>query len=165
MPLRSIKLADVHDSAGRSRNMAAIRGRDTKPELVLRRGLHALGLRYRLHSRNLPGRPDLVFPKFGAVLFVNGCFWHGHGCELFRWPKTREMFWRDKIEANIVRDHGALTALRKAGWRTGVVWECAIKGKGRHEPAKVTAAVADWLLSDESNLDLSGRKKGSKIGG
>lgn len=136
--------------------MAAIRGRDTKPELVLRRGLHALGFRYRLHSKHLPGRPDLVFPKFEAVLFVNGCFWHGHGCDLFRWPKTREAFWRDKIRANITRDQRALTALQDAGWRTGIVWECAIKGRGRIEPAALIAAVANWLRSGENILDLGG---------
>ena len=140
--------------------MAAIRSRDTKPELVLRRGLHALGLRYRLHSRNLPGRPDMVFPKFRAVLFVNGCFWHGHDCHLFRWPKTREEFWRDKIGANVARDRAALTALREAGWRTGGVWECALKGPGRHEHEAVIAAVADWLHSADSNLDVAGRNKG-----
>jgi len=134
--------------------MAAIRSRDTKPELVLRRGLHALGFRYRLHGRNLPGRPDLVFPKFQAVLFVNGCFWHGHSCDLFRWPKTREAFWRDKIGANIIRDQRAITALQNAGWRTGIVWECAIKGRGRLEPAALIAAVANWLRSGESILDL-----------
>jgi DNA mismatch endonuclease, patch repair protein len=136
--------------------MAAIRGRDTKPELVLRRGLHALGFRYRLHGGNLPGRPDMVFPKFQAVLFVNGCFWHGHGCDLFRWPKTREAFWRDKIGANITRDQRAITALQDAGWRTGIVWECAIKGRGRLEPAVLIAAVANWLRSGETILNLGG---------
>lgn len=145
--------------------MAAIRGRDTKPELVVRRGLHALGFRYRLHSRNLPGRPDMVFPKFRAVLFVNGCFWHGHGCDLFRWPKTREEFWRAKIGANMARDQAALAALREAGWRTGVVWECALKGLGRHEPAEMITTVAEWLHSGESSLDLTGRNAGSETGG
>ncbi len=136
--------------------MAAIRRRDTKPELVLRRGLHALGFRYRLHGGNLPGRPDMVFPKFQAVLFVNGCFWHGHDCDLFRWPKTREAFWRDKIGANIDRDQRAIIALQEAEWRTGVVWECAIKGRGRLEPAALIAAVANWLRSGETILELGG---------
>lgn len=145
--------------------MAAIRSRDTKPELVLRRGLHALGFRYRLHGRNLPGRPDLVFPKFRAVLFVNGCFWHGHGCDLFRWPKTREAFWRGKIGANVARDQSALAVLRETGWRTGVVWECAMKGRGRHDPVAMIAAVADWLRSGESSLDLAGRSAASENGG
>ncbi len=144
--------------------MAAIRGRDTKPELVLRRSLHAMGFRYRLHSRNLPGRPDMVFPRFRAVLFVNGCFWHGHGCDLFHWPKTREEFWRDKIGANIARDRAALAALREARWRTGVVWECAMKGQGRQDPAEMIATVADWLHSGESSLDLTGYDTGSETG-
>lgn len=144
--------------------MAAIRGRDTKPELVLRRNLHALGFRFRLHSKHLPGRPDMVFPKFQAVLFVNGCFWHGHGCDLFRWPKTREAFWRDKIGANVARDQRALTALQGAGWRTGVVWECAIKGRSRLEPAAMITAVANWLHSDDSILDLAGHRTATDQG-
>lgn len=142
--------------------MAAIRGRNTKPELVVRQGLHALGFRYRLHDRQLPGRPDLVFAKYGAVLFVNGCFWHGHSCDLFRWPKTREEFWRAKIGGNVARDEAATSALRQAGWRTGVVWECALKGPGRLAAKEAIAAVADWLRSKENALDLCGHSAGER---
>jgi DNA mismatch endonuclease (patch repair protein) len=136
--------------------MAAIRSQDTKPELVLRRGLHALGFRFRLHSRHLPGRPDMVFAKYRAVIFVNGCFWHGHDCDLFRWPATREAFWRNKIGATVARDHAARTSLSEAGWRTATVWECTMKGRGRHDPATMIAAVANWLRSGEGNLELTG---------
>ena len=105
------ELVDVHDKATRSRNMAAIRGSDTKPEMMIRRGLHARGFRFRLHDRKLPGRPDLIFPRHRAVLFVHGCFWHGHGCHLFKWPSTREDFWRQKIGANVARDETSKEAL------------------------------------------------------
>lgn len=123
--------------------MAAIRAANTKPELLIRRSLHALGFRYRLNDRRLPGRPDLVFPRRAAVLFVNGCFWHGHECALFRWPATRPDFWRDKIEGNVRRDVRAEDALIASGWRVGIVWECALKGRG-HPPLH---AVIDSLTA------------------
>ena len=93
--------------------------------MIIRRGLHARGFRYRLHERRLPGRPDLILPKYHAVIFVNGCFWHGHECALFKWPKTREEFWREKIGSNIARDKASSEALNGAGWRIAVVWERA----------------------------------------
>ena len=105
--------------------MAAIRGKDTKPELLIRRGLHAKGFRYRLQGRGLPGRPDLVLPKHHAVIFVHGCFWHRHDCPLFRWPQTRQEFWREKIDGNARRDANAIGLLLDTGWRVGIVWECA----------------------------------------
>ena len=138
-------MPDVHDAAARSRNMAAVRGKDTKPELLIRRGLHARGLRFRLHARELPGRPDLVFPKHRAVLFVHGCFWHGHDCSLFQLPGTRREFWKAKIEGNRARDEKALAALRALVWRTGVVWECALRGRDRREPEEVFSACEAWI--------------------
>lgn len=150
-------MADVHDSKTRSRNMAAIRGKDTKPELIIRRGLHAKGFRYRLHNRELPGRPDIVFPKYNAAVFVNGCFWHGHDCPLFKWPKTREDFWRDKISGNVERDRRNLAELRSKGWRYAVVWECALKGKGKLSAGEVIDAIADWLSSDAITLEIRGK--------
>ena len=119
---------DVVDAATRSRMMAAIKGRDTKPEMIVRRGLHRRGFRFRLHDRALPGRPDLIFPRHRAVIFVHGCFWHGHDCPFFRWPKSRPEFWRAKIGANIERDRAVRTALRAADWRVLTVWECAFLG-------------------------------------
>lgn len=150
-------MVDVVDSATRSRMMAGIRGSNTKPELAVRRGLHALGFRYRLHDRRLPGAPDLVFPKFRAALFVHGCFWHGHDCHLFKWPSSRPDFWRSKIAGNVERDRRQLAALGEAGWRTGIVWECALKGRARRPIAEVLEMVASWLRSDEATFELSGK--------
>ena len=138
-------MTDVVDKATRSRMMAGIRGKDTKPELVIRQGLHKRGFRFRLHDKRLPGRPDLVLPKFRAVIQVQGCFWHGHECELFRWPTTRQKFWRDKITGNRARDKRNLNALEAMGWRCLVIWECALKGKNRQPAEKVIEWAADWL--------------------
>lgn len=128
--------------------MAAIRGADTKPELIIRRGLHTRGFRYRLHDRKLPGRPDLVFPKYNAVILVNGCFWHGHRCALFKWPKSREEFWRAKIEGNLGRDKRNIVQLSTAGWRVGIVWECALKGKFRLPHGDFFARLSEWLFNE-----------------
>ena len=140
----------------RSRMMSGIRSTNTKPEMILRRGLHKAGLRFRLHVRNLPGKPDMVFPRWRAVLFAHGCFWHGHECPLFRWPRTRPEFWRAKIERNRANDIRAAVALRAAGWRLGVVWECALKGKTRLPVEGIFLQCADWLGSDIPNLEISG---------
>jgi len=149
-------MPDVHDPATRSRNMAAVRGKDTKPELLIRRGLHGLGYRYRLHAKDLPGKPDLVFPKYRAVIFIHGCFWHGHHCPLFRLPATRTEFWRDKISGNVARDDRALKALHEAGWRTGTVWECAVKGTGRRPLPEVLHQISEWLTAKQTAFDISG---------
>lgn len=148
-------MADVVDAATRSRMMSGIKGRDTKPEWIIRRGLHKLGYRYRLHARELPGRPDLVFAKHHAVVFIHGCFWHGHGCTLFKWPKTREDFWRTKIGGNQARDARAIEALTRQGWRVAIVWECALRGAGR-DPGVVVDRLAAWLESDSQGLEVSG---------
>src|SRR4051812_8555177 len=111
------EMTDVLSPAQRRLNMSRIRGRDTKPEMVVRRGLHALGLRFRLHDRALPGRPDLVLAKFGAAVFVHGCFWHSHGCSLSKLPQTRPDFWREKLRRNAARDRKAVESLLTAGWR------------------------------------------------
>lgn len=111
--------------------MSRIKGRDTKPEMFLRRGLHARGLRFRLHRCDLPGCPDLTFPSHHAVVFVHGCFWHGHGCALCKVPATRPEFWTTKIARNVERDHRAIKSLLERGWRVLVVWECAIRGAGK----------------------------------
>lgn len=108
--------------------MSRIRARDTKPEIAIRRGLHALGLRYRLHDRKLPGTPDLVFSGRQAVVFVHGCFWHGHDCPLGVRPRSNAAFWDTKIARNQERDRGAVEELAKRGWRIAVVWECALRG-------------------------------------
>lgn len=123
----SAPLADIVPREVRSRMMAGIRGKDTKPELIVRRALHGRGLRFRLHRSDLPGRPDIVLPKYRTAIFVNGCFWHGHDCPMFKWPKTREAFWRTKIEGNKDRDADALVRIANAGWNVEVVWECELR--------------------------------------
>ena len=136
--------------------MSGIRGRDTKPELLLRKGLHAMGFRYKLHDKSLPGKPDLVFPRYRAVIFVNGCFWHGHDCHLFKWPKSRKDFWREKIKSNIDRDRLVISQLEEQGWRILRVWECAIKGRTRIGLDEVLEDSALWLLGQEQEKDIRG---------
>lgn len=148
-------MSDKVTSEMRSRIMASIRGEDTKPELVLRSGLHQLGYRFRLHDRNLPGKPDIVFPRFRAVIFAHGCFWHGHECHLFKWPKTREEFWRKKITRNRELDTRNLELLRDLGWRICVVWECALRGKYRFPKEDVILACSDWLESGSDFLEIA----------
>lgn len=154
-------MPDVHDRATRSRNMSAIAGKNTKPEMTIRKALHAAGLRYRLHGKDLPGRPDLIFPKHHAVLFVHGCFWHGHDCALFRWPASRQEFWENKIRSNQVRDARNLEDLAHRGWRTGIVWECALKGKDRLDLPHIIEDIRKWLLSDAPTLTIRGRPTGT----
>jgi DNA mismatch endonuclease (patch repair protein) len=137
-------------------NMSRVRGKDTKPELLLRRGLHASGLRYRLHGAKLPGRPDLVFAGARAVIFVHGCFWHGHDCPLFRLPGTRTEFWASKIEANRVRDSAAVQALRSDNWRVLLVWECAIRGPARHQISDLTSEVRSFLQGEAEFGEVEG---------
>lgn len=138
--------------------MAGIGSANTRPEMLIRRGLHALGFRYRLHVRDLPGKPDMVFPRHRAVIFVHGCFWHGHDCALFRWPSSREEFWRTKITGNIARDARVREQLQAAGWRILEVWECAMKGKGRLPLDEVIHACADWLVSNQAVGQVKGRQ-------
>ena len=124
--------------------MAGIRGKDTGPELALRSGLHARGFRFRIHRPDLPGKPDLVFPKYNAVLFAHGCFWHGHDCHLFKWPQTRAEFWEAKVEANKRRDAISMKKLNDRGWRIGIVWECALKGRTRLEMDELLDRCENW---------------------
>ncbi len=111
--------------------MSGIRGKDTKPELLIRKALHSRGFRFRLHSLKVPGKPDLVLPRYNAAIFVHGCFWHGHDCHLFKMPSTRPEFWEGKIDRNRARDTEVRNALITSGWRRLVIWECALKGKFR----------------------------------
>lgn len=128
--------------------MAGIRGTDTRPEMLLRKGLHALGWRYRLHGRGIPGKPDLVFSSRRALIFANGCFWHGHDCHLFKWPKSRPEFWREKIAGNIARDRRVREQLLGDGWRIAEVWECALKGRERLPLDDVLADCDAFLRGD-----------------
>lgn len=120
-------MADHVDTVRRSAIMASVRTKDTKPEMTVRRMLHRLGYRYRLHRRDLPGSPDLVFPSRKKAIFVHGCFWHGHGCRWGKLPKSKLDYWRPKIENNRRRDARNLEALAEAGWTTLVVWQCELR--------------------------------------
>ncbi|MET0272050.1 MAG: very short patch repair endonuclease [Phenylobacterium sp.] len=140
----------------RRHNMSRIRGRDTKPELILRRSLHAAGLRYRLQGRGLPGRPDLVFAARHAVVFVHGCFWHGHDCPMFRLPATRAEFWSGKISGNRARDARTAAALADSGWRILTVWECALRGLARRPVEAVTAQAQAFLAGSAPGLEIEG---------
>lgn len=121
-------MADVHDKATRSYNMSRIKGKDTKPEMLVRKFLHANGFRYRLHVKDLPGKPDIVLPKYKTVIFVHGCFWHGHeSCKYYVVPKTKTEWWLNKINTNIANDIKAINALKEAGWKVITLWECELK--------------------------------------
>ena len=136
-------MADTVSPDVRSRMMAGIRGKDTRPEMVLRREVHGRGFRYRLHDRRLPGTPDLVFKRYNAVCFVHGCFWHRHaGCRYATTPATRTDFWQAKFDANVTRDRRDCRALLDAGWRVATVWECALKNGGG---TVVASELGRWL--------------------
>ncbi|MGE4307294.1 MAG: very short patch repair endonuclease [Novosphingobium sp.] len=145
-------MTDIVDQQTRSRMMSGIRGRNTRPELRLRSALHAAGLRYRIHRKDLPGSPDLVFPKFGAVVFVHGCFWHRHpGCPKATSPSTRPEFWADKFAKNIERDERSRQSLIDAGWRVATVWECSLKEYGTED---LVTTVRSWLQGDGQELEV-----------
>ena len=146
-------MTDIVDQQTRSLMMSGIRGKNTKPELALRRALHARGFRFRLHSGKVHGRPDLVLPKHRAVVFVHGCFWHRHkGCRYATVPATRPEFWRAKFDANVARDRTVRTTLLDGGWRVATVWECALR-----KPDQVAASaelLSTWLPSDEDQIEI-----------
>ena len=148
-------MTDVVDVKTRSRMMSGIKGKNTKPELLIRRGLHQQGFRFRLHDSKLAGKPDLVLKKFNAVIFVHGCFWHRHDCHLFKWPKSRTDFWRKKINKNYDNDQKVIKTLSSLGWRICIVWECSIKGANKNT-REVLARITNWLDSKEKFLEISG---------
>ena len=150
-------MVDRFDTSTRSRVMSKVRGKDTQPELIVRRGLHRLGFRYLLHYKALPGKPDLVFPKYRAIILVNGCFWHKHDCNRFSWPATRKGFWRQKIESNVSRDQANLNYYADHDWKVLQIWECALVGSKRRETPEVLNTAANWLRFDEQNAEIRGR--------
>lgn len=147
---------DIVDKKTRSRMMSGIKGKDTKAEILIRKKIYALGYRYRLHYKKLPGKPDIVLPKYKAIIQINGCFWHGHNCHLFRLPKTNTDFWKSKIESNVLRDERNMESYIKLGWKCLTVWECALKGKEKMNIDDVVAAVVDWINNGLTNIELSG---------
>ena len=154
-------MADIVDRATRSRMMAGIRGKNTRPEIALRLALHARGLRYRLHDRKLPGTPDLVFRRFGAVCFVHGCFWHRHaGCHYATIPATRTEFWLAKFDANVKRDRQNRHELLHDGWRVAVIWECALRKEFRPE---IVSNLEQWLRGSEREFETKPSDPFSKV--
>lgn len=149
-------MTDVVDEKTRSRMMSGIRGKNTRPELTVRSLLHRQGFRFRIHVGNLAGKPDIVLKRYRAVIFVHGCFWHGHkNCQLFKWPKSREDFWKNKISGNIGKDRESIQLLQAAGWRVCIVWECAIKGSGKN-PDGVAEQIKNWLKGECDFMEISG---------
>jgi len=163
-------MADIVTPSKRSQMMAGIGPKDTKLEILVRNAMHKAGFRYRLHVKTLPGKPDLVFPKYNSVIFINGCFWHGHDCHLFKWPKTRPEFWRGKIEGNRARDMRNRKELLETGWRVMTIWECALKGREKIPLEQVIGAASKWLGSSGNctsipNYRIEGSKSGTRIDG
>lgn len=146
-------MTDIVDEATRSRMMAAIGGRNTKPEIALRRALHARGFRFRLHSKQLFGRPDIILAKHHAAIFVHGCFWHRHeGCRYATNPASRSEFWAAKFEANVARDAVVRANLLERGWRVAIVWECTLR-----KPDQILATserLSSWLWSCEDEIEI-----------
>lgn len=128
--------------------MSGIQGKNTKPEILVRKWLHARGFRYRLHARDIPGKPDIVFPGYHALVVVHGCFWHGHDCRYFKKPKSNSEFWEQKIAATRDRDIRDREAQKAGGWRILIVWECAVRRALREKEFDVATLVAEWLRSD-----------------
>ncbi len=149
---------DVHTKVTRSRNMAAIRSKDTKPELLIRKELFHRGFRYRINQKTLPGKPDIVLKKYNAVIFVHGCFWHKHDCSLFKWPSTRKEFWKKKITRNYERDEECINKLKKGGWRILIIWECSLKGKNKRPLNAVITSVIIWLNSNKKTKVIQGKR-------
>ncbi len=149
-------MTDIVDSATRSRMMRGIKSRNTKPELLIRSILHRKGFRFRLHVRDLPGKPDIVLPKFRAVVFIHGCFWHGHeNCRLFKLPGTRLEFWQKKIYSNKKNDSKAIELLLSENWRVCVIWECRIRQdkKNLHQLADI---ISNFIKSSSPFIELRG---------
>lgn len=136
--------------------MSGIKGENTKPELLIRRGLHARGFRFRIHPKNITGKPDLVLPRYHAAIFVNGCFWHWHDCHLFKLPRTRPEFWKEKLNSNRKRDDRVRSSLLDEGWRVLTIWECALKGRSRLDAVDVVERAASWIRGETLQSEIRG---------
>lgn len=151
-------MSDVVDPDTRSRMMAGISSKDTNPEMIVRKGLFKRGFRYRLHMSGIPGTPDLVLKKYSALILVNGCFWHGHDCHLFKWPKTRPDFWKRKIRGNMERDRRNIQLYGELGWRVLIVWECTLKGKHRRDQCEVIECISQWIIGENGYMEITGEE-------
>ena len=158
-------MTDFLTAAERSERMSRIRGKHTRPEVTLRKALHSLGMRYRLHGASLPGRPDLVFPKYKTIVFVHGCFWHRHpGCNIATTPKSNTDFWQDKFQKNVTRDIKVTQALESLGWRVLVVWECCLSStiKTRATAERIAALIRDQAINASQDGQSSSTADGSR---
>lgn len=156
-------MTDVVDAVTRSRMMAGIQGKNTKPEIAVRRGLHRMGLRFRLDGSALPGRPDLVLAKHRTVVFVHGCFWHAHACEAFQLPAHNAEFWLEKLKKNVARDRKRVSELRALDWRVLVIWECAVRISTKNGNTDLYRLAAEWIVNyDSAYLEIF-RGKGNGI--
>lgn len=145
-------MTDIVNAKTRSRMMSGIRSRNTRPEMLISRLLREQGFQFHLQATGLRGKPDIVLPHYQAVIFVHGCFWHGHDCALFRLPGTRQEFWRKKIHGNRSNDAKVMKILQREGWRIGIVWECAIRG-AKKDIGRVARHLRDWLLSGKPLME------------
>jgi len=150
-------MVDVVDKLTRSRMMSGIRSKNTKPEVTIRKELFSRGYRYRIHDKLLPGKPDIVFPKKKKAVFVHGCFWHKHGCHLFKWPATRSDFWKAKIGGNYKKDCENNAMLKNDGWNVLIIWECALKGKYRRPIEEIIDIATNWIDSSDENSEITCR--------
>ena len=151
-------MADIVRPEVRSRMMSAIRSKNTRNEIKIRKALHSAGFRYRLHRRDLPGTPDIVLPRYQAAIFIHGCFWHGHDCSLFKWPLTNAESWASKIKENRFRDANAVRSLFASGWRVCVVWECVTRGRQKLDLGTITNMLAHWIRGEQNFCELRGSK-------
>lgn len=149
------KMHDKQSQQSRSLNMAKVHSKNTIPEIKIRKALFNKGFRYRIHDKSLPGNPDIILPKYKAVIQINGCFWHGHNCYLFSWPKTNPEFWQTKISGNQKRDKKNNIELEKSGWRVLIIWGCALKGKNKISFDILIEQIITWLISYENSKEIT----------
>ncbi|MFA5702529.1 MAG: DNA mismatch endonuclease Vsr [Advenella sp.] len=152
-------MTDIMDKASRSRLMSGIRGKNTKIEIQIRKALFARGFRYRLHVKDLPGKPDIVLPRYKALIFIHGCFWHGHDCHIFRLPASNIDFWQSKIEKNKKRDILVQSQLIELGWKLATVWECAIRGREKIGAEETVNRLDNWLRTINTNIVIKGKNE------
>ncbi|MBN3125479.1 very short patch repair endonuclease [Pectobacterium brasiliense] len=148
-------MADVHGKLTRRKNMQAIHNCDTAIEKKISRILDVLEIDYRTQAKDLPGRPDFVVEQYRAVIFVHGCFWHGHQCDLFKVPQTRTEFWMKKIGDNIERDHRVIEKLTSTGWKVLLIWECVLKGRSKKTQTEVSERIEEWLCASSSSAEIN----------
>lgn len=154
-------MVDVVTPEKRRQMMSGIQGKNTQPELVIRKNLYAMGFRYRIHDKRIPGKPDLVFTSRKAAIFIHGCFWHVHDCHLFKWPSSRVDFWKQKLSGNVQHDKEILAKLNDDGWHILTIWECALKGKNRLSIEEIMDKTVSWLNTSAENSEIRGKEDGA----